>query len=59
VCFGFFTFKDNVNEADIEFLTSDANYYQTVHYTNQPGLLNGDTDPNAAKQITVAGADFT
>ncbi|KAG8712283.1 hypothetical protein FRC08_014797 [Ceratobasidium sp. 394] len=59
VCFGFFTYQSNTQEADIEFLSSDANYYQTLHQTNQPGLVNDDTDPDAAKVVTIPGADFT
>ncbi|QRV95786.1 glycoside hydrolase family 16 protein [Ceratobasidium sp. AG-Ba] len=59
VCFGFFTYQSDTQEADIEFLSSDANYYQTVHQTNQPGLVNGNTDTNAYKMITIPGADFT
>ncbi|KAF8600024.1 concanavalin A-like lectin/glucanase [Ceratobasidium sp. AG-I] len=59
VCFGFFTYQSDTQEADIEFLSSDADYYQTMHHTNQPGLLNGDTDPNASKTVVVPGADFT
>src|SRR5688572_14388890 len=52
VCFGFFTYHQNadgsnVQETDIEFLSSDANYYNTIHYTNQPGTVNGNVDPNA------------
>ncbi|QRV85770.1 glycoside hydrolase family 16 protein [Ceratobasidium sp. AG-Ba] len=60
VCFGFFTFRSNTQEADIEFLSSDADYYQRVHHTNQPGLLpDQNTDPNAAKEVVITGADFT
>jgi len=58
-CFGFFTYKTDTQEADIEFLSSDTNYYQTVHHTNQPGLVNDDTDPDAAKTVVIPGADFT
>ncbi|KAF8322640.1 concanavalin A-like lectin/glucanase [Clavulina sp. PMI_390] len=59
VCFGFFSYHQNsdgsnVQETDIEFLSSDANYYDTIHYTNQPGNVNGVTDPNAAKVVTVS-----
>ncbi|KAJ7649701.1 concanavalin A-like lectin/glucanase domain-containing protein [Roridomyces roridus] len=57
--FGFFTYISDTQEQDIEFLSSDVDYYQQVHYTNQPGLLNGNTDPNAAKDVTIPGADFT
>ncbi|QRW22852.1 glycoside hydrolase family 16 protein [Rhizoctonia solani] len=62
VCFGFFTYKhDEVppQEADIEFLSSDQDYYQRVHHTNQPGTIDGDVDPNASKSIVIPGADFT
>ncbi|KAG8689132.1 hypothetical protein FRC11_004026 [Ceratobasidium sp. 423] len=59
VCFGFFTYKSDTQEADIEFLSSDSDYYQRVHQTNQPGLVNGDTDPNAYKEVVIPGADFT
>ncbi|CCO28785.1 hypothetical protein BN14_02783 [Rhizoctonia solani AG-1 IB] len=62
VCFGFFTYKhDEVppQEADIEFLSWEEDYYQRVHHTNQPGTLNGDVDPNASKSIVIPGADFT
>ncbi|CAE6476268.1 unnamed protein product [Rhizoctonia solani] len=59
VCFGFFTYKSETQEADVEFLSSDADYYQRVHQTNQPGLVNGDTDPNAYKAVVIPGADFT
>ncbi|KAG8815242.1 hypothetical protein FRC19_001170 [Serendipita sp. 401] len=59
VVFGFFTYISGTQEQDIEFLSSDTDYYQTVHYTNQPGLLNGDIDPDATKDVVVPGADFT
>ncbi|KAG8744229.1 hypothetical protein FRC10_010591 [Ceratobasidium sp. 414] len=65
VCFGFFTYKTDTQEADIgksaymQFLSSDANYYQTLHQTNQPGLMNGNTDPDAAKVASfVFGSDI-
>ncbi|KAJ7761599.1 concanavalin A-like lectin/glucanase domain-containing protein [Mycena maculata] len=60
VVFGFFTYISDTQEQDIEFLSSDPEYYQQVHYTNQPGTLpDGDTDPDAAKDVEVPGADFT
>ncbi|KAG8794421.1 hypothetical protein FRC17_008297, partial [Serendipita sp. 399] len=59
VVFGFFTYISGTQEQDIEFLSSDTDYYQRVHYTNQPGLLDGDVDPNASKTVVVSGADFT
>ncbi|KAB5588587.1 Glycoside hydrolase family 16 protein [Ceratobasidium theobromae] len=59
VCFGFFTYKNDTQEADIEFLSSDTDYYQRVHQTNQPGLVDGDTDLDAYKSIVIPGADFT
>ncbi|CAE6362009.1 unnamed protein product [Rhizoctonia solani] len=62
VCFGFFTYKhDEVppQEADVEFLTSDQDFYQRVYHTNHPGTVNGDTDPEASKSIVIPGADFT
>jgi len=58
VCFGFFTYESDTQEADIEILTSDTEYYRTVHYTNQPGLVDGDTDPDAAKTIVIPGTDI-
>lgn len=48
----------NVQEIDIEFLSSDPVYYDTIHYTNQPGTVGGNTDPNAAKVVTVS-SDLT
>ncbi|KAI0887812.1 glycoside hydrolase family 16 protein [Annulohypoxylon maeteangense] len=53
-----FTYKDaaseaNVQEADTEFLTSDAN--NQVHYTNQPATVNGTSRPNATKQVKISG----
>ncbi|KAG8766376.1 hypothetical protein FRC12_006922 [Ceratobasidium sp. 428] len=63
VCFGFFTYRSETQEADIEFLSSDTDYYRTVHLTNQPGLINGDTDPQASKTVVVTDGnnqvDFT
>ncbi|KAJ7134699.1 concanavalin A-like lectin/glucanase domain-containing protein [Mycena epipterygia] len=60
VVFGFFTYISDTQEQDIEFLSSDPDYYQHLHYTNQPGqLANGDVDPDAAKDVVVPGADFT
>ncbi|KAJ7134784.1 concanavalin A-like lectin/glucanase domain-containing protein [Mycena epipterygia] len=60
VVFGFFTYISDTQEQDIEFLSSDSDYYQQVHYTNQPGQLpNGNPDTNAAKDVEVPGADFT
>ncbi|KAJ7863021.1 concanavalin A-like lectin/glucanase domain-containing protein, partial [Mycena olivaceomarginata] len=60
VVFGFFTFFSDTQEQDIEFLSSDPDYYQHLHYTNQPGQLdNGDVDPDSQKDVEVPGADFT
>lgn len=60
VCFGFFTYFNDTQEADIEFLSSDTDYYQTLHHTNQPGLTpDENTDPDASKEVVVPGADFT
>lgn len=59
VVFGFFSYINDVQEQDIEFLSSDADYYQHVHYTNQPGSSDGVVDPAAAKDIVIPGADFT
>jgi len=59
VVFGFFTYISDSQEQDIEFLSSDSDYYQHLHYTNQPGTVDGDVDPAAAKSIVVSGADFT
>jgi beta-glucanase (GH16 family) len=49
VVFGFFTYRSDTAEQDIEFLSSDPDYYQHVYYTNQPGHPNGVVDPDAAK----------
>jgi hypothetical protein len=46
---GFFTYISGTQEQDIEFLSSDSDYYQHLYYTNQPGTVNGDVDPQAAK----------
>jgi len=60
VVFGFFTYKNDTQEQDIEFVSADPEYYQTVHYTNQPGQLpNTDPDPAAHKDVVIPGADFT
>ncbi|KAJ7175932.1 concanavalin A-like lectin/glucanase domain-containing protein [Mycena filopes] len=60
VVFGFFTYITDTQEQDIEFLSSDTDYYQHLYYTNQPGQLpNGDVDTAAAKNVVVPGADFT
>ncbi|KAJ7459924.1 concanavalin A-like lectin/glucanase domain-containing protein [Mycena latifolia] len=60
VVFGFFTYFNDTQEQDIEFLSADADYYQHLYYTNQPGQLpNSDPDPDAAKDVEVPGADFT
>ncbi|KAJ7288246.1 concanavalin A-like lectin/glucanase domain-containing protein [Mycena rebaudengoi] len=60
VVFGFFTYISDTQEQDIEFLSSDVDYYQHLYYTNQPGQLpNSDPDPDAAKDVVVPGADFT
>ncbi|KAG8863359.1 hypothetical protein FRB96_008851 [Tulasnella sp. 330] len=56
VCFGFFTYNGAttpVSEQDIEFLSSDPTYYDTIHYTNQPGTVDGVVDPKAAYVVTV------
>ncbi|KAI3607687.1 concanavalin a-like lectin glucanase [Moniliophthora roreri] len=56
VVFGFFTYINDNQEQDIEFLSSDVDYYQHVYYTNQPGRLpNG----NLSKDVVISGADFT
>lgn len=54
VVFGFFTYINDSQESDIEFLSSDVNYYQHVHYTNQPGQTAG-----ATQDVQIPGADFT
>ncbi|KAK7056750.1 hypothetical protein VNI00_002467 [Paramarasmius palmivorus] len=60
VVFGFFTYINDSQEQDIEFLSSDADYYQRVSYTNQPGRFpNGEVDPDAHKDVVISGADFT
>ncbi|KAJ6559116.1 hypothetical protein DFH09DRAFT_1161961 [Mycena vulgaris] len=49
---GFFTYFSDTQEQDIEFLSSDSDYYQHLYYTNQPGQLpNSDPDPDAAKLV--------
>ncbi|KAJ6605669.1 concanavalin A-like lectin/glucanase domain-containing protein [Mycena sp. CBHHK59/15] len=59
VVFGFFTYITETQEQDIEFLSSDVDYYQRLHYTNQPGQLqNSDPDPDAAKDVVIPGADL-
>ncbi|KAJ7894176.1 hypothetical protein B0H14DRAFT_3426945 [Mycena olivaceomarginata] len=60
VVFGFFTYITDTQEQDIEFLSSDSDYYQHLYYTNQPGQLpNGNVNTAAAKDVVVPGADFT
>ncbi|KAJ6585061.1 concanavalin A-like lectin/glucanase domain-containing protein [Mycena capillaripes] len=60
VVFGFFTYFNETQEQDIEFLSSDIDYYQHLYYTNQPGQFpNSDVDPDASKSVVVPGADFT
>ncbi|KAG9007059.1 hypothetical protein FRB94_014723 [Tulasnella sp. JGI-2019a] len=57
VCFGFFTYNGAttpVSEQDIEFLSSDPTYYNTIHYTDQPGTVGGVVDPDAAAVVTVS-----
>ncbi|KAJ7302150.1 concanavalin A-like lectin/glucanase domain-containing protein [Mycena albidolilacea] len=60
VVFGFFTYITDQQEQDIEFLSSDSDYYQHVYYTNQPGQLpNGNVNTAAAKNVVIPNADFT
>jgi beta-glucanase (GH16 family) len=59
VVFGFISFKSDTQEQDIEFLSSDPDYYQHVYYTNQPGTVGGVVDPDAHKDVEINGADFT
>ncbi|KAF9075956.1 concanavalin A-like lectin/glucanase domain-containing protein [Rhodocollybia butyracea] len=59
VVFGFFSFRSDTEEQDIEFLSSDTNFFQQVHYTNQPGTVNGVVNTAAAKDVEINGADFT
>ncbi|KAJ4469759.1 concanavalin A-like lectin/glucanase domain-containing protein [Lentinula edodes] len=59
VVFGFFSYKSDIQEQDIEFLSSDIDYYQHVYYTDQPGTVDGVVDPNAHKDVEINGADFT
>jgi len=54
VVFGFFTYINDSQEQDIEFLSSDDNYAQRVHYTNQPGDTAG-----ATQDVLIPNADFT
>ncbi|KAF3068491.1 hypothetical protein GL218_08388 [Daldinia childiae] len=54
-----FTYRDaaneaDVQEADVEMLTSDAT--NQVHYTNQPGTVDGVARPNATHQVAIPGA---
>lgn len=46
---GFFTYISGTQEQDIEFLSSDVDYYQRVGYTNQPGSVGGVVDTDAHK----------
>ncbi|KAJ3840242.1 concanavalin A-like lectin/glucanase domain-containing protein [Lentinula raphanica] len=59
VVFGFFSYKSDTQEQDIEFLSSDSDYYQHVYYTDQPGTVDGVVDTNAHKDVEINGADFT
>ncbi|KAI8965153.1 glycoside hydrolase family 16 protein [Daldinia sp. FL1419] len=43
----------DVQEADLEIITSDAN--NRVHYTNQPSMVNGNSRPNATNEIVIPG----
>ncbi|KAF8757689.1 Concanavalin a-like lectin glucanase [Rhizoctonia solani] len=55
-------FTDHIRMATnigVEFLSSDVDYYQRVHQTNQPGLINDNTDLSACKAVVIPGADFT
>jgi len=54
VCYSMFLYRDDTHEIDIEFLSSDPEYYETIHYTNQPGSTSG-----AYKVDTYAGQDYT
>ena len=49
---GFFTYfydfaTEVVSEIDIEILTADEDYASRAHYTNQPGNIGDDFDPEA------------
>jgi len=47
---GFFTFLDDINESDIEILTSDPR--DTIRYTNQPALDDeGNEVPEASQEV--------
>ncbi|KAF5375789.1 hypothetical protein D9757_008985 [Collybiopsis confluens] len=59
VVFGFFSYKSDTQEQDIEFISSDADYFQRVYYTHQPGTVDGYVDPNAHKDVVINGTDFT
>lgn len=55
-CTSVFTYKGanqprDVQECDIEMLTRDDAHY--IHYTNQPGVLNGDIVPGASRNVTL------
>lgn len=55
VCFGFFSYKSDTAEVDIEMLSSDPEYYNTIHYTNQPGTVAGVVDNDSYKVVTING----
>ncbi|KAK2601810.1 hypothetical protein QQS21_004593 [Conoideocrella luteorostrata] len=42
-----------VQESDIEMLTKDD--HNLIHYTNQPGVLNGETVPGASHEVHLPG----
>jgi len=57
VCYSMFLYRNDTCEVDIEFLSSDPTYYNTVHYSNQP--TNGGTDPKSYQVDTYSGQDYT
>jgi len=60
VCFSQFLFQSNTAEIDIEFLSHDPQYYNTVHYSNQPTLdSNGNTIPGTTVTDSYPGVDYT
>ncbi|KAF9262532.1 concanavalin A-like lectin/glucanase [Marasmius fiardii PR-910] len=60
VCFGFFTYINDRQEQDIEFLSAEKDHYQRVHYTNQPARTSGAALVGGKSFSTViSGANFT
>ncbi|KAH7099557.1 hypothetical protein BKA62DRAFT_758495 [Auriculariales sp. MPI-PUGE-AT-0066] len=53
------TFRTRATVPSVPGVCFDSDYSHRAHYTNQPGNIGDDFDPDSYHSVVVAGADFT